>query len=153
MVLDADLTVAPEELLKFYDVLVQGKGEFIMGSRLVYPIQEEAMRLINLLGNKFFSVAFTYLLEQRIKDTLCANKVLFKSDYQKITMNRSFFGDIDPFGDFDLIFGAAKINLKILEIPIRYNARTYGTTQISRFSHGRLLLKMCWIAFRKLKMM
>lgn len=153
MVLDADLTIAPEELLKFYDVLVQGKGEFIMGSRLVYPIQEEAMRLINLLGNKFFSIAFTYLLEQRIKDTLCANKVFLKSDYQKITMNRSFFGDFDPFGDFDLIFGAAKINLKILEIPIRYNARTYGATQINRFRHGWLLLKMCWIAFRKLKMM
>lgn len=152
MVLDADLTVAPEELTKFYAALASGKGEFIMGSRLVYPVEEGAMRFLNLLGNRFFSLVFTYLLEQRVKDTLCANKAIFRSDYQKIEQTRRLLGEIDPFGDFDLIFGAAKYNLKILEIPVRYVARSYGITQISRFRHGWLLLKMCWVAFWKLKM-
>lgn len=150
---DADMTVAPEELTKFYEVLVTGKGEFVMGSRLVYPVEEGAMRFLNLAGNKFFSIAFTYLLEQRVKDTLCADKALFRDDYLKIERTtRHFFGNFDPFGDFDLIFGASKYNLKIAEIPVRYNARTYGMTQISRFQHGWLLLRMCWIAFWKLKM-
>jgi SAM-dependent methyltransferase len=151
MILDADLTVAPEELPKFYNALISGQGEFIHGSRLVYPMQKEAMRFLNILGNKFFSVTFTYLLEQRFKDTLCGTKVLFKSDYEQIAANRSYFGDFDPFGDYDLIFGAAKLNLKIVEIPIHYLARTYGTTNISRFKHGWLLLKMSVFAMRKLK--
>ena len=151
MILDADLTVTPEDLPKFFNALVEGKGEFINGSRMVYPMEKEAMRFLNMLGNKFFSLAFTYLLEQKFRDTLCGTKVLFKNDYEKIARNRSYFGDFDPFGDFDLIFGAAKLNLRIVEIPIRYRDRTYGTTKISRFSHGWLLLRMCALAFRKLK--
>ena len=151
MILDADLTVEPEELPKFYDALVSGHGEFVHGSRLVYPMDKEAMRFLNMLGNKFFSLAFSFLLEQRFKDTLCGTKVLYRSDYQQIATNRSYFGDFDPFGDFDLIFGAAKLNLKIVEIPIHYRERTYGTTQISRFSHGWLLLQMCVFAMRKIK--
>ncbi|MFH1507982.1 MAG: glycosyltransferase [Candidatus Omnitrophota bacterium] len=152
MILDADLTTPPEDLPKFYRALAEGKGELIIGSRLVYSVGEGAMRFLNLLGNKFFSSLFSYLLEQRIKDTLCGTKVLFRRDYRKIEKNREFFGDFDPFGDFDLIFGAAKQNLKIIEIPIRYMARTYGSTQISRFRHGLLLLKMSGIALKKLKM-
>jgi SAM-dependent methyltransferase len=151
MILDADLTVAPEELPKFYNAIMSGLGEFIHGSRLVYPMQKEAMRFLNIIGNKFFSVTFTYLLEQRFKDTLCGTKVLFRSDYEQIVANRAYFGDFDPFGDYDLIFGAAKLNLKIVEIPIHYLARTYGTTNISRFKHGWLLLKMSVFAMRKLK--
>lgn len=151
MILDADLTVEPEELPKFYDALVNGQGEFVHGSRLVYPMDKEAMRFLNMLGNKFFSLAFSYLLEQRFKDTLCGTKVLYRSDYEQIAANRSYFGDFDPFGDFDLIFGAAKLNLKIVEIPIHYRERTYGTTQISRFQHGWLLLQMCVFAMRKIK--
>jgi len=152
MILDADLTVAPEDLPKFFHALIEGKGEFINGSRLVYQMEKQAMRLLNHLGNYFFSLAFTYLLEQRFRDTLCGTKVLFRSDYEKIAQNRHFFGDFDPFGDFDLIFGAAKLNLKIIEIPIRYRQRTYGTTKISRFTHGWLLLKMCFVALKKLKL-
>lgn len=151
MILDADLTVDPEELPKFYDALVNGCGEFIHGSRLIYPMEQQAMRFLNILGNKFFSMTFSYLLEQRFKDTLCGTKVLFRSDYEQIAANRSYFGDFDPFGDFDLIFGAAKLNLKIVEIPIHYHARTYGATNISRFRHGWLLLRMSWFAMRKLK--
>ena len=151
MILDADLTVEPEELPKFYEALVSGQGEFVHGSRLVYPMDKEAMRFLNMLGNKFFSLAFSYLLEQRFKDTLCGTKVLYRSDYNRIAANRSYFGDFDPFGDFDLIFGAAKLNLKIVEIPIHYRERTYGTTQISRFQHGWLLLQMCVFAMRKIK--
>ena len=152
MILDADLTVPPEDLPRFYDALTTGKGEFINGTRLVYPMEREAMRTLNLLGNKFFSVAFTWLLEQRFRDTLCGTKVLFKRDYQKIAANRAYFGDFDPFGDFDLLFGASKLNLKIVEVPVRYRERTYGSTNISRFRHGWLLLRMCLVALVKLKL-
>lgn len=151
MILDADLTVPPEDLPKFYYALATGKGEFINGSRLVYTMEKQAMRFLNVLGNKFFSVAFSWLLDQQFKDTLCGTKVLFKSDYDRIKVNRSFFGEFDPFGDFDLIFGAHKLNLKITELPIRYQERTYGTTNISRFKHGFILLKMCLFAARKIK--
>jgi SAM-dependent methyltransferase len=151
MILDADLTVPPEELLKFYNGLVTGQGDFIHGSRLVYPMQDQAMRFLNILGNKFFSVAFTYLLGQRFKDTLCGTKVLYRVDYDQIAANRSYFGDFDPFGDFDLIFGAAKLNLKITEVPVHYQARTYGATNINRFKHGWLLLRMSVFAMRKMK--
>ena len=152
MILDADLTVPPEDLPKFYEAIVSGKGEFINGTRLVYPMEKEAMRFLNTLGNKFFSRAFTYLLEQRFKDTLCGTKVLTNENYRKLAANRHYFGDFDPFGDFDLIFGAAKLNLKIVEVPIRYRARTYGDTSISRFKHGWILLKMCVFALRKIKL-
>jgi len=151
MILDADLTVAPEDLPKFFEAIVSGKGEFINGSRLVYQMEKEAMRFLNLLGNKFFSRAFTYLLEQRIRDTLCGTKVLWREDYERIIAGREYFGNFDPFGDFDLLFGAAKLNLKIVEIPIKYRERTYGRTQISRFRHGWLLLKMTLFAIKKIK--
>jgi SAM-dependent methyltransferase len=151
MILDADLTVVPEDLPKFYDILAGGKGELVVGSRLVYQMEKQAMRWLNLLGNKFFSQMFTFLLDQRIRDTLCGTKVLWRKDYEKIARNRDYFGDFDPFGDFDLLFGAAKLNLKIVEIPVRYHERTYGTTQIDRFRHGWLLFKMCLLAMRKIK--
>lgn len=151
MILDADMTVPPEDLPKFFDAITSGKGEYINGTRLVYPMEKEAMRTLNLLGNKFFSIAFSWLLNQRIKDTLCGTKVLTKDNYERLIANRSYFGDFDPFGDFDLIFGSSKLNLKLIEIPIRYRARTYGETNISRFSHGWLLLKMTFFALRKIK--
>ncbi len=151
MILDADLTMPPEELPKFLKALCSGRGEFVHGSRLVYPMEKQAMRFLNTLGNKFFSLAFTWLLDQRFKDTLCGTKVLSRRDYERIAAGRSYFGDFDPFGDFDLIFGAAKLDLKIVEIPIRYRERTYGTTQISRFRHGWLLLRMCRFALRQIK--
>ncbi|MBU0566542.1 glycosyltransferase [bacterium] len=151
-ILDSDLTVPPEDLPKFYLAIAEGKGEFINGTRLVYQMEQQAMRHLNLVANKLFSLIFTWLLEQRIKDTLCGTKVLFRRDYEKIAQNRSYFGNFDPFGDFDLLFGAAKLNMKIVEIPIRYRERTYGEIKISRFSHGWLLLKMCGIALRKLKL-
>lgn len=151
MILDADLTVPPEDLPRFYEAIANGKGEFINGVRLVYPMEEQAMRFLNFLGNKFFSLAFSWLLSQSIKDTLCGTKVLTKSNYEIIAANRSYFGDFDPFGDFDLLFGAARMNLKILDLPIRYRERTYGSTNISRWSHGLLLLRMVLFAAGKLK--
>lgn len=151
MILDADLTVPPEDLPKFYTAARTRVGEFIMGTRLVYPMENQAMRFLNIIGNKFFSLAFSWLLGQSIKDTLCGTKVMFRQDYEELARNRSYFGDFDPFGDFDLIFGAAKLNLKIVEIPIRYRARVYGTTNISRFRHGWLLLKMTAFAAKKIK--
>ena len=151
MILDADLTVAPEDLRKFYHAIASGKGDFINGSRLVYPMEKEAMRFLNLVGNKSFSMLFTWLLDQRFKDTLCGTKVMFRKDYKRLVSNRKFFGDIDPFGDFDLLFGAHKLNLCIVEVPIRYHERTYGRTNISRFKHGYILLKMCFFAARKIK--
>ncbi len=151
MILDGDLTVAPEDLPKFSRALATNRGEFINGSRLVYPMEKQAMRFLNLIGNKFFSLMFTYLLDQKFKDTLCGTKALFKSDYEKIAANRSYFGEFDPFGDFDLIFGAAKQNLKIIEMPIRYAERTYGETNIRRWRHGLLLFQMVLVAARRLK--
>ena len=151
MILDADLTVPPEDLPRFYEAIVSGKSEFANGVRLVYPMEKNAMRFFNFLGNKFFSLAFTWLLGQNIKDTLCGTKVLWKDQYRRIAENRSYFGDFDPFGDFDLLFGAAKLNLKIVEIPIHYRERVYGTTNIERWKHGVLLLKMTVMAARKIK--
>ena len=151
MILDADLTVPPEQLPKFYNAIAKNKGGFINGTRLIYPIEKNAMRFLNILGNKFFSMAFSWLLEQPIKDTLCGTKVMFKKDYQKLAENRSYFGNFDPFGDFDLLFGAFKLNLKIIDMPIRYQERMYGDTNISRFNHGLLLLKMWWFALFKIK--
>lgn len=150
-ILDADLTTPPEEMPKFYEALKKSRGEFINGCRLVYPMEKQAMRLLNLIANKSFGVLFSYLLGQRLKDTLCGTKVLFKKDYEIIKYNRKYFGDFDPFGDFDLLFGAAKLNLKMVEIIVRYKDREYGTTQISRFKHGWLLIKMCVFAARKIK--
>lgn len=150
MILDGDLTVPPEDLPRFYDALVSGKGEFINGVRLVYPMEGEAMRFLNLLGNKCFSLVFTWMLRQPIKDTLCGTKALWKSDYERIAANRSYFGDFDPFGDFDLLFGAAKLNLKIVEMPVRYRERVYGHTKISRWRHGWMLLKMTFFAVRRI---
>ncbi|HNV69443.1 MAG TPA: glycosyltransferase [Candidatus Ozemobacteraceae bacterium] len=151
MILDADLTVAPEELMRFYEALVSGKGEFINGVRLVYPLEKEAMQFCNMLGNRFFSQGFSWVLGQPIKDTLCGTKVLWRRDYERLVANRPYFGDFDPFGDFDLLFGAAKLNLKILDLPIRYFERQYGTTNISRWRHGFWLLLMLISGARRLK--
>jgi ubiquinone/menaquinone biosynthesis C-methylase UbiE len=151
MILDGDLTVPPEDLPKFYNAITSGRGEYINGSRLVYPMEKQAMRMLNIIGNKFFSVMFSWLLGQPLKDTLCGTKVISKENWLKLSTNRSYFGDFDPFGDFDLIFGAAKMNLKIAEVPIRYRAREYGKTNISRFRHGWLLLKMVFFAMNKIK--
>lgn len=151
MILDADISVPPEYMPRFYQALVSGRGEYINGVRLVYPMEQKAMRPLNLMGNKFFSVAFSWVLEQPIKDTLCGTKVMYKSDYERIAANRAYFGEFDPFGDFDLIFGAIKQNMKMVDLPIRYRERTYGDTNISRWSHGWLLLKMLWVGMKKLK--
>ena len=151
MILDADLTVPPEDLPKFYEALLAGKGELVNGVRLVYPMDKEAMRFFNFLGNKFFSLAFSWLLGQPVKDTLCGTKVLWRKDYDLIAANRAYFGDFDPFGDYDLLFGAAKLNRKIVDLPIRYRERTYGTTNIQRWKHGWLLLRMVVVAAFRIK--
>ena len=151
MILDADLTVPPEELPKFYEAIVSGRAEFVNGVRLVYPMEDEAMPFLNLCANKAFSLVFSWLIGQPVKDTLCGTKVLKREHYEAIAANRSYFGDFDPFGDFDLLFGAARLNLKIVDLPIRYRERTYGTTKIRRWGHGWLLLRMVFLAARKLK--
>jgi hypothetical protein len=143
--------VPPEELPVFYDVIARGLGDLVQGTRLVYPMDPGAMRFLNKLGNLAFSQLFSYLLQQPIKDTLCGTKVLWRRDYDRIAAGRSYFGDFDPFGDFDLIFGAARLNLKIVEVPVRYRERVYGETNISRWKHGWLLLKMSGVAARKLR--
>lgn len=151
MILDADLTMPPEDLPKFYQAITKGKGEFINGVRLVYPMEKNAMRTLNSIGNHFFSRFFSWILERPIKDTLCGTKVMFRKDYIKLAKNRQYFGDFDPYGDFDLLFGAYKLNLKIVDLPIKYRERTYGETNISRFSGGWLLLRMSAFAAAKIK--
>jgi hypothetical protein len=148
---DADMTVPAHEIAGFYNALIGDKGDFINGSRLVYPMEEQSMRILNFFGNKFFSMAFSWILGQPLKDTLCGTKMLRRSDYELIKKGRSFFGDFDPFGDFDLLFGAAKLNLRIIDVPVHYKQRVYGETNISRWKHGWLLLKMTVFAARKLK--
>jgi hypothetical protein len=151
MILDADMTVSPEDLPRFYEAIADNKGEFINGVRLVYPMEKEAMRFLNLLGNKAFSSVFSWMLGQTVKDTLCGTKVLWKRDYALIEANRAYFGDFDPFGDFDLLFGAARLGLKIVDLPIRYRERTYGTTNIRRWSHGWQLVRMVLFAAGRIK--
>lgn len=151
MILDADLTVPPEVLPVFYEAIRSGKAEFANGVRLVYPQDKRAMRFCNLVANKFFSLAFTWLLGVTVKDTLCGTKVLTSENYARIEANRSYFGEFDPFGDYDLLFGAAKLNLKILDIPVRYRERIYGETNISRWRDGWLLLRMVAFAARRIK--
>ena len=151
MILDADLTVSPDDLPKFYEALVGGYAELVNGSRLVYDLDPKAMRFLNVLGNRVFSLLFSFLIGQYVKDTLCGTKVLLRSDYEEIAAGRRYFGDFDPFGDFDLLLGGARLGLKIVDLPVRYGARKYGTTNISRFRHGLLLLQMAGIAFRKFK--
>lgn len=151
MILDADLSVNPTDLSKFYHALIEGHCELANGCRLIYPMEKDAMRYLNYIGNGLFSFIFTYLLGQKIKDTLCGTKALFKKDYLKIIQNKKMFGDFDPFGDFDLLFGASKLNYKIRDIPIRYKERVYGKTNINRFQHGWLLIKMIVVAARKIK--
>ena len=151
-ILDADLTVPPEDLPKFLLPIATGKAGFVNGTRLVYPLEDEAMRTVNLFGNKFFSLVFTWLLDQRIKDTLCGTKVLRKRDYDDLAANRGYFGDFDPFGDFDLLFGAARLELPIVEVPVRYRRRTSGQSKVQVYKHGLLLLRMSAIGFRRLKL-
>ena len=151
MILDADLTMPPEDLPKFYEVLVSGHAEFANGSRLVYPMENQAMQFFNLCANKTFGAIFSWLIGQPIKDTLCGTKALTRANYVQIAANRHYFGEFDPFGDFDLLFGAGKLNLKIADVPIRYRNRTYGSTNIHRWRHGWLLLQMVVVAARKLK--
>jgi SAM-dependent methyltransferase len=151
MILDADLTVPPEEMQKFYDAVASGRAEFANGSRLVYPMEKAAMRFLNMCANKSFGILFTRILGQPLKDTLCGTKVLRRADYERIVAGRTYFGDFDPFGDFDLLFGAARLNMKIVDVPVRYRDRTYGTTNIQRWKHGWLLLRMVVFAARKIK--
>ena len=151
MILDADLTVAPEDLPRFYEAWRSAKAEFVNGVRLVYPMEQHAMRFFNHLGNRFFSFAFTWLLGQNIKDTLCGTKVLSKRNYEIIAANRAYFGEVDPFGDFDLLFGAARYNLKIVDLPVRYAERMYGDTNIQRWRNGLILLRMVFLAMHRLK--
>lgn len=152
MILDADMTVMPEVLPEFFELIAHGKGEFINGSRLMYPMEDQAMRLANVFGNKMFAMLFTFLLEQPIKDTLCGTKVVFRRDYRKILASREYFGNIDRWGDYDWIFGAARNNLKIIELPVHYVSRTAGETKMTgRLRNAWIMLKMCWAAFIKLK--
>ena len=151
LILDSDMGVAPGDVPKFVEALARGKCEMVNGSRLVYPMEGKAMRFLNLLANKFFAFLFSWLLGQQVRDTLCGTKALWREDYERIAANRAYFGDFDPFGDFDLLFGAARLNLRIVDLAVRYHERLYGETNISRFSHGWLLLQMSGVAARKLK--
>jgi glycosyltransferase involved in cell wall biosynthesis len=152
MILDADITVQPEDLVKFYLIMAEGRGEFVNGSRLTYPMHQNAMRFLNLIGNRFFTTLVSWLLGQRVRDTLCGTKVFFRRHYADILSVREEIGPIDPFGDFELLFGASYSNLKIVELPVRYHERTYGVTKISRFRHGFELLWMCFVVMLKLKL-
>lgn len=151
MILDGDLSVRPEELPSFYRVWIEGTADFVNGSRLVYDVEPGAMRFANVLGNKVFSLLLKAIMGQPVKDTLCGTKVLDRQSYSRIVQGRRYFGEFDPFGDFDLLLGAARLNLKIVDLPVRYQPRSYGSTNISRWRHGALLLRMTLFAFWKFR--
>lgn len=151
VILDGDLTAPPEDLPKFYDSIVSGRAEFANGSRLVYPMESEAMRLLNFFGNKFFACALSFVIDQPIKDSLCGTKMLLRTDYERLLERIDAFGEFDPYGDFNLIFGSALLDLVIRDIPVRYRDRAYGETNISRFSGAALLMRMTWFGLRKLR--
>lgn len=148
---DADLTAPPEDLPKFYDAVASGAAEFANGSRLVYPMEERAMRFLNFLGNKFFALSLSFVLGQPVKDSLCGTKMLLRSDYERVLRRIAPFGNFDPFGDFNLLFGSSLLDLRIRDVPVRYKDRTYGETNISRFRHGALLFRMTWFGLWKLR--
>jgi glycosyltransferase involved in cell wall biosynthesis len=152
MILDGDLSVQPEDLPKFHRGLVDGRAELVNGSRLVYDMEPGAMRFLNMIGNRVFARLLKGIMGQQVKDTLCGTKVLLKRDYDRISAGRSYFGEFDPFGDFDLLFGAARLGLKIVDLPVRYHPRTYGETNISRWAHGWLLMRMALFALWKFRM-
>lgn len=152
IILDADMTVPPEDLPRFIDALVSRKGDFINGVRLVYPMEGESMRFLNMVANKIFSLLFSWILGQPVKDTLCGTKALWKKDYELIEKNGKGWDKIDPFGDFNLLLGAAQMSLKIVDLPIRYRKRKYGKTNIKRWQHGWLLIKMVFVSIRRLKL-
>jgi SAM-dependent methyltransferase len=152
MILDADLTVIPEELPYFFQTIVEGAGDFINGSRLIYPTQENAMKFFNVLGNKFFSLFFSYIMGQKIKDTLCGTKVLWREDYFRLKKYIGTWGKIDLWGDYDLLFGATKTNLKIVDLPVHYFERTYGQTKMKKvILNGLRMLNISLAALFKLK--
>ena len=151
IILDADLTVRPEDLPRFIEALAIGRGEFVNGCRLVYPRSHAAMPPLNTAANRTFAALFSWLLRQRLKDTLCGTKAIWKKDYINLKRGRSYFGNFDPFGDFDLLFGASKLNLKIVEVPVRYQERTYGSSNIAHVKEGLILARMCAYAARKLR--
>lgn len=151
VILDGDLSVAPEDLPKFCRALASGRGELINGSRLVYDVEPGAMRFLNMIGNRFFSRVLRVVTGQEVKDTLCGTKALLRRDYDRIDAGRGYFGDFDPFGDFDLLLGAARLGLKIVDLPVRYQSRVYGQTNISRWRHGSLLARMAVFAFWKFR--
>lgn len=148
---DADLTAPPEDLPKFFAAIESGAAEFANGSRLVYPMESRAMRFLNFLGNKFFAMALSFVMGQPVKDSLCGTKMLLRSDYERVLRRIARFGDFDPFGDFNLLYGSALLGLRIRDVPVRYKDRTYGETNISRFRHGWILLQMTWFGVRNLR--
>lgn len=151
MILDADLTVAPEDLPQFYEVISSGRADFVNGSRLVYNLETGAMQFLNVVGNKLFSVGFSYVMDQPVKDTLCGTKVIRKRDFEAIANEGVYFSKRDPWGDFGLLLGAAQLGLRIADLPIHYGARTYGQSKMSRFKHGWVLLQMWFFGFYRLK--
>ena len=150
-ILDADLTMPPELLPRFTNAYTLGKADFINGSRIVYPMEGEAMRFLNRLGNGFFAKALTWVLDTKIGDSLCGTKLMTRHDYARMQAWRRDFGDFDPFGDFELLFPAAILGLGVVDVPIRYRARTYGSTSISRFRHGLQLLRMTLVGLFRIK--
>lgn len=152
MILDADLTVLPEELPVFLRALISSRGDFVNGSRLVYPMQRGAMKFANMLGNKFFSLVFSYLLDQRIKDTLCGTKVLWRRDWDRMQASLGSWGIEDHWGDYELLFGASKLHLDVVEVPVHYQERIHGVTKMTRvLSNGLRMLRICWHAWAHLE--
>jgi len=147
MILDADMSVPPEELPRFFEPIQAGRADFVNGTRMIYPMKGQAMRTLNYLGNKFFSLILSWLMEQHISDTLCGTKACLKKDYLKIRMGRC------AWGDFDLLFGIARLRKKIVEMPVHYQERVAGKSKMRVLKHGLLLMRMCFVGLYELKLL
>ena len=150
-ILDADLTMPPEFLRRFYDAWCENCGDFVNGNRLLYPMEGEAMRFLNRCGNVFFAHAIAFVLQAPLGDTLCGTKLLTRDDYNRLVRWREDFGDFDPFGDFELLYGARVLWLGLIDMPMGYKDRVYGQTNIHRFRHGLMLLRMFFIGWWKIR--
>jgi len=146
MILDADMSVLPEELPRFLSSLEEGKAEAVNGTRMVYPMEGQAMPYLHLFGNKIFSIIFTWLMGRRLTDTLCGTKAILREDFKKMEMGRC------PWGDFDILLGVAKLGLKMVEVPVHYKARRAGKSKMRTFRHGLLLIGMCLYGLKELKL-
>jgi hypothetical protein len=142
----------PELLGRFYDAYCQGLADFINGSRLLYPMEGEAMRFLNHLGNVFFArrrCRSCSIIASQIRSVARSCRTPRLRAFRRLAVATSATSTLS--GTYELLFPASIFALGIVDVPIRYRARTYGATNIKRFHHGWMLLKMTFSGFFRVR--